>query len=263
MTEDTAPPQPPRPAPPGARPVRRIDARSLRGLAHPLRMRILDLLTLDGPDTATGLARRLGENTGTVSWHLRHLAGHGFIEEETGRGTRRERWWRAERASRRLDTNDFRDDPDTRGALTVYLHETVQRDFEQVTSYLAEDWAPEWRDAGCLIRRSDLRLTPAQLAALNAELEQVIDRHREAARTAADHSAEGATALAEGATAPAEGAIVPAEGAAAVPGTAAEGATVPDAAASGTARQDVTDEAAARPVLVQLQSFPRRERGER
>ncbi|MFE1775690.1 helix-turn-helix domain-containing protein [Streptomyces sp. NPDC059008] len=203
-----APQQSPAPeGAPAARPVRRMDARSLRGLAHPLRMRILDLLALDGPDTATGLGRRLGENTGTVSWHLRHLADHGFIEEETGRGTKRERWWKAVQAARRLDTNDFRDDPDSRGPLSVYLHETVQRDFEQVTTYLAEDWDPHWRDAGTLLRRQDLRLTPRQLHSLNAELEQVIDRYRNPA---------------------------------------------PDPA--GTADEDT------RPVLVQLQSFPRRER---
>ncbi|WP_235469223.1 winged helix-turn-helix domain-containing protein [Streptomyces platensis] len=190
-----------------------MDARSLRGLAHPLRMRILDLLALDGPDTATGLGRRLGENTGTVSWHLRHLAAHGFIEEETDRGTRRERWWRAVRVARRLDTNDFRDDPDSQGALSVYLHETVHRDFDQVTTYLAEDWAAEWRDAGTLSRWHDLRLTPDQLAALNVELEAVIVRHREAAR---------------------------------------DGAAAEDGAAPGAEE--------ARPVIVQLQSFPRRER---
>lgn len=212
MTDAPEPnPSPPSPSPSTAPPVRRMDARSLRGLAHPLRMRILDLLTLDGADTATGLGRRLGENTGTVSWHLRHLADHGFIEEETGRGTRRERWWRAVRAARRLDTNDFRDDPDMRGALSVYLHETVHQGFDQVTTYLAEEWSPEWRDAGTLSRWQDLRLTPEQLAALNAELEAVVVRHREAA------ARDGATPEAE----------------------------------------------EARPVLVQLHSFPRKERDER
>ncbi|MER6310805.1 helix-turn-helix domain-containing protein [Streptomyces sp. NPDC001657] len=167
--------------PSGALPERRMDARSLRGLAHPLRMRILDLLTLDGPDTATGVARRLGENTGTVSWHLRHLADHGFIEEDTGRGTKRERWWRAARVSHRLDTTEFRDDPATRGALSVYLHEFVQRDFHQVTTYLTEDWEPEWHSAGTLSRWQDLRMTAGQLQALNAELTEVVERHRAAA----------------------------------------------------------------------------------
>ncbi|MGD3107410.1 helix-turn-helix domain-containing protein [Streptomyces sp. YGL11-2] len=157
-----------------------MDARSLRALAHPLRMRILELLRLDGPDTATGLSRRLGENTGTVSWHLRHLADHDFIEEEAGRGTRRERWWRAAAVSHQLNTTDFRDDPDARGPLTVYVHEIVQQHFHRVAGYLAEDWAPEWRDAGEVAQWSDLRLTPDQLAALNSEVADVVERYRAA-----------------------------------------------------------------------------------
>ncbi|MFK0292267.1 helix-turn-helix domain-containing protein [Streptomyces sp. NPDC090442] len=167
-----------------------MDARSLRGLAHPLRMRILELLTLDGPDTATGLSRRLGENTGTVSWHLRHLADHDFIEEEAGRGTRRERWWRAAAATRQLNTTDFRDDPDARGPLTVYVHEIVQQHFNRVVDYLAEDWGPQWRDAGTLTQWHDLTLTPDQLTALNAELESVVNRHRAAAAGAVDRAAQ-------------------------------------------------------------------------
>ncbi|MFF0628344.1 helix-turn-helix domain-containing protein [Streptomyces sp. NPDC004296] len=194
-----------------------MDARSLRGLAHPLRMRILELLTLDGPDTATGLAHRLGENTGTVSWHLRQLADHAFIEEEIGRGTKRERWWRAVAASRQLNTTDFRDDPDARGPLSVYVHELVQQHFHQVAGYLAEDWGPQWRDAGTIAQWHDLTMTPDQLAAMNRELEQVVNRHR----TAAGQSG-------------------PAAGAPAAP-----------------------DAAAARPVIVQLQSFPRKPRPDR
>ncbi|WP_327287246.1 ArsR/SmtB family transcription factor [Streptomyces sp. NBC_01198] len=165
------------PAPQAARPTRRIDARSLRGLAHPLRMSIFELLGLDGPATATGLAERLGESTGTVSWHLRHLAEHGFIEEETGRGTKRERWWRRTGVTNELNTADFRDDPDTRGALSVYLHELVQLYFSRVITYVGEDWDDRWRGAGTLADWSDLRLTPDQLAALNAELMAVVARH--------------------------------------------------------------------------------------
>ena len=159
------------------RPVRHIDARSLRGLAHPLRMRILDLLTLDGPATATGLSHRLGENTGTISWHVRQLAGHGFIEEDTVRGTKRERWWRAADSTKTLDTADFREDPATRSALSVYLRELLQRLFQRVENYLAEDWEGEWRDAGTVADWHSLRMTPAQLKALNAELTAVISRH--------------------------------------------------------------------------------------
>jgi predicted ArsR family transcriptional regulator len=160
-----------------AKPARRIDARSLRGLAHPLRMSIYELLSLDGPATSTRLAERLGENTGTISWHLRHLAEHGFIEEETGRGTKRERWWRRVGATNELNTADFADDPDTRGALSVYLHQLVQQHFSRVVDYISEDWDERWRTAGTVSDWSDLRMTPKQLEALNAELMAVIARH--------------------------------------------------------------------------------------
>ncbi|MFE7558659.1 ArsR/SmtB family transcription factor [Kitasatospora sp. NPDC057500] len=159
------------------RPTRRLDARSLRGLAHPLRMKIFELLNLDGPATATRLAERLGENTGTVSWHLRHLAEHGFIEEETGRGTKRERWWRRVPVTNRLETTDFRDDPDTRGAVSLYLHELVGQYFNRINTYITEDWPDEWRNAGTISDWSRLQLTPDQLHALNDELFAVIQRH--------------------------------------------------------------------------------------
>ncbi|MFI6449385.1 helix-turn-helix domain-containing protein [Kitasatospora sp. NPDC050543] len=168
-------------------------------------MSIFELLSLDGPATATKLAERLGENTGTISRHLRHLAQHGFIEEETDRGTKRERWWRRVGVANELNIHDFRDDPDTRGALSLYLRELVQHYFSRVTNYLGEDWDDRWRSAGTVSDWRDLRLTPDQLAALNAELMAVIARH-----TPAPDAEPGPDAL---------------------------------------------------PVVVQLQSFPRKERG--
>ncbi|MGW2248583.1 helix-turn-helix domain-containing protein [Kitasatospora sp. NPDC001660] len=158
-------------------PRRRIDAKSLRGLAHPLRMRILDELRTTGPATSARLAERLGENTGTVSWHLRHLAEHGFIEEEKDRGTRRERWWRAVRSRDVLNTADFDRDPATKGALDVYLGEMLREQFRRVADALAAEWPEEWRGAGTVSGWSNLRLTPAQLRALNDDLMAVIDRH--------------------------------------------------------------------------------------
>ena len=64
-------------------------------MAHPLRLRLLGLLRIDGPATASGLAAQLGLNSGATSYHLRQLALHGFIEEVAERGSRRDRWWRA------------------------------------------------------------------------------------------------------------------------------------------------------------------------
>jgi DNA-binding transcriptional ArsR family regulator len=156
---------------------RRLDARSLRALAHPLRMQLLEMLSMDGPATATGLSERLGEKTGTVSWHLRHLADHGFIEDEAGRGTKRERWWRAVEQKQVMRGAQFYGDPEARGALSVLMRETVQRYFTRSIDALAQDWDDEWLEAAVFSDWITMRMTPAQLGALNAELLAVVERH--------------------------------------------------------------------------------------
>ncbi|MDH6131712.1 DNA-binding transcriptional ArsR family regulator [Kitasatospora sp. MAA4] len=160
-----------------ARPTRSIDARSLRALAHPLRMRILEQLGDDGPATSARLSETLGESTGTISWHLRHLAEHGYIEEEVGRGTKRERWWRAVREKQVLDTAGMRSDPQTGQALSVYHQQYLERQFRRAAEALSVAPQGPWVGAGTLSDWSGARMTPDQLRALNAELLAVIERH--------------------------------------------------------------------------------------
>lgn len=69
-----------------------MSAAELRVLAHPLRIRLLQLLR-EGPSTASELGRRLGESSGATSYHLRALHRAGMIEEDERRNDR-ERWWR-------------------------------------------------------------------------------------------------------------------------------------------------------------------------
>jgi len=70
------------------------DARRWKALSHPLRQEILGHLGEHEAATATTIAKALGENTGTTSYHLRILADAGVIEEVAGRAHGRERWWR-------------------------------------------------------------------------------------------------------------------------------------------------------------------------
>ncbi len=72
-----------------------LTPQSLRGLVHPIRLRLLDLLQADGPATATSLGKRIEQSSGVTSYHLRVLAEHGFIVEDAERGSGRDRWWRA------------------------------------------------------------------------------------------------------------------------------------------------------------------------
>ena len=54
------------------------DPRELAALAHPVRLGIMELLTVAGPLTATELADRLDETPANCSWHLRKLAEHSL-----------------------------------------------------------------------------------------------------------------------------------------------------------------------------------------
>lgn len=69
-----------------------MGAAQLRALAHPLRLQLLEVLHVEGPATASQLARRLGESSGATSYHLRALHRAGMVAEGEKRNGR-ERWW--------------------------------------------------------------------------------------------------------------------------------------------------------------------------
>lgn len=120
----------------------------MKALTHPVRVRMLGLLRLDGPATATTLATRLGLNTGATSYHLRQLAQHGFVEEDTARGNARDRWWRAAHRSTTTDTAGPTE-PEARDTLDAYLQSIVVVSTEQLQRSVEElPLLPEeWRDA--------------------------------------------------------------------------------------------------------------------
>ncbi|RFU82375.1 ArsR family transcriptional regulator [Streptomyces triticagri] len=158
---------------------RDLDARSLRGLAHPLRMRLLAVLRDDGPATASRLAARLGESSGSTSYHLRQLARHRFVVEEPGRGKGRERWWRAVHRSINSNTEEFHRNPDpaVRGAVNTLLHEMATGHAVELGAHLGTmHERPEWI-GGTVMSDWTLNLTVDQARALKVELFEVIARY--------------------------------------------------------------------------------------
>lgn len=164
-----------------------LDARSLRGIAHPLRPKLLGMLRRDGPSTATKLAEQLGLSSGITSYHLRQLAAYGFIVEDTERGHGRERWWRAAHRGTRFDQAAIRAtgaavgaDKEELAALSdEYLQSIADINAGKVREWLgsASRLPAKWRDAGTL---SDilLRLTPAETERLQHDIDEVIGRYR-------------------------------------------------------------------------------------
>jgi DNA-binding transcriptional ArsR family regulator len=70
------------------------DPKTIRALAHPLRLDLLQLLGAAGSATAAQCGRVLGVSQASCSFHLRQLAKYGLVED-IGRGRdRRERQWR-------------------------------------------------------------------------------------------------------------------------------------------------------------------------
>lgn len=150
-------------------------------LAHPLRSRLLTALRMDGPATATALARSLDTNTGATSYHLRKLASVGLVEEtDAGRG--RERWWRASTSSHGWTERDVAGDAEAEAASDwlkrYYLRSFVER-YERWLA-VAADAPIEWRAA---VESGDAKLhvTAAQLTAFQDDLIALIDRYRDAA----------------------------------------------------------------------------------
>jgi len=138
---------------------------------------MLGLLRDEGPATATGLARRLGLNTGATSYHLRQLAAHGFVVEDTSRGTGRDRWWRPAHRYTWFDTTSIGPDEQELGA--AYLRAVVQTSADRMLRAVDELPAlpSEWRTTGTF---SDfpLQLSPAELERLLVEVYDVLQRYR-------------------------------------------------------------------------------------
>lgn len=160
---------------------RRISAEQLKALAHPLRYQLLEALMQRGPATASQLAEALGESSGATSYHLRQLAKHGFVEEEFGRGTARERWWRRVPGGITIEGYSFRRQDDTRDAATTLLRE-IQRSRQQ----RYQRWVDEGGDrfghdwvVASLESETHLILTREELAELSRQLMAVVDAYSE------------------------------------------------------------------------------------
>jgi hypothetical protein len=148
-------------------------------------VRILGILRTDGPATASTLARRLGENTGATSYHLRQLAEHGFIVEDPSRGGRRERWWRAAHANTVVPDTGLLADGDGLGVVFLQSLAQVWADNTSRAIAATPTLPEEWRDASDFGDYA-LTLTPAQAKELMAEVHAVLRRRTAAAGSGAD-----------------------------------------------------------------------------
>lgn len=170
-------------------PTRRIkDVAELRVFTHPLRLRLFYALTTEREATASRLAELVDESVSLVSYHLRELAAHGFIEEAPSRsGDRRERWWRKAHEGFSFASSEFGGDPEAHGVAVAAKRQMIAHQISRLERWIDEHhaWGDTWTDAA-FSSDSLLQLTSSELTELSTELTAVVRKWAERGREAAE-----------------------------------------------------------------------------
>ena len=166
-------PPPPESAPEDPQ-IRKItDARTLRALAHPVRIALFEELALGGAMTATQVGERIGESATTCSFHLRQLAKYGFVEEAGG-GTGRSRPWRLTSIGMSFSPSGDTEAEIASDAVTRMFRE---RQFERYQTWRSTkaSYPLEWRQAATDSQYL-FYLTAPELKQLSSEVHEVLER---------------------------------------------------------------------------------------
>lgn len=150
------------------------DARALKALAHPLRLDLLEAVSLHGPLTATGAADLVGESPANCSWHLRQLAKYGFIEEVPG-ASGRERPWR--RTGHGMEWHESDTDQVFSEASRALTEVFVDREVTLIKAARTRPQPEGWADSA-VATQAIAWLTADELTALGDQLMAVLATYR-------------------------------------------------------------------------------------
>lgn len=119
------------------------DPRVLRGMAHPVRGRLMDEIAARGSARATDLATSLGLPVSRISFHLRQLAKYGFIREDASqRKDNRERIWCLTSRDGLEVSDEITSRPGGAAAVESLLAQIVRVRQEEVRQFYAKDERP-------------------------------------------------------------------------------------------------------------------------
>jgi Helix-turn-helix domain len=122
------------------------DPTTLRALTHPVRLALLEALTLEGPLTATAAGELIGESPTTCSFHFRQLAKYGFVEE-AGAVPGRQRPWKLAHVGLRF--SEEHDDPEMAIAARSLERMVMDRAFARLQHFIdtRASYPKEWRES--------------------------------------------------------------------------------------------------------------------
>lgn len=159
----------------------------MRALAHPVRLALIEVLSIEGPQTATEAAEHVGESPSSCSFHLRQLAKYGFVEE-TGDGRGRRRPWRMTQLG--TTYGDASDDAELSTAADLLSEMLQSRWLARWRRWRRTSHAfpPQWREAGGSYE-TVWWVTPEELRALEAEVLSLSMRWRQRLQAPSDRPA--------------------------------------------------------------------------
>jgi DNA-binding transcriptional ArsR family regulator len=176
-----------------------LTPRRLRGLVHPIRLRLLTLLQEEGPATASQLGRRIGQSSGVTSYHLRILADHGFIDEATDRGNGRDRWWRSRYRTTAFTVRSPDDPLDAEGVEVAeqYVRMVVDNHYARMVGYV-DSFMERGEQLAALpwgFADAQIRLTFDEARALSADVNRLVERYRRGPTAGPDERTDGVDAI--------------------------------------------------------------------
>lgn len=144
------------------------DPITLRAVAHPMRLKLIGMVGINGTLTASQAAKELGSTPDVTAYHLRTLAKYGFVEDAGG-ASARERPWRLTQRALTFSWNG--EDPAGR-AMTRVAHAEW---FEHISHYEEhrEEYPQEVRDASSATERV-LFATPAEVVELVDKIRELL-----------------------------------------------------------------------------------------
>lgn len=170
-------------SPKDAPPYRFENPRSIRALAHPARLAIIDALTTGEELTATQCAELTGLSPSATAYHLKLLERYGLAETAALRPDRRERPWRA--TGRQIQTDLDGSTPGGASAVAAVVAAHIDMTRAIAVEFTAAGPAEpaEWRDA-TVLNNADLWLTVEEFQRVGEELAAVIAPYRRRTRPA-------------------------------------------------------------------------------
>jgi predicted ArsR family transcriptional regulator len=153
------------------------DVRMLRGIAHPMRNRILEEMSAGGPMRAADVAERMGIPANQASFHLRQLAKYGLVEAapELARDGRDRVWRVVHESGLSVNLEELAVKEGGQAAIRVFRQRWTA---EAHAAIDRADRPDRQKDATVAVSIHAVRLTKAEARVLAEEINDLVDSWR-------------------------------------------------------------------------------------